>query len=457
MYGDNNLFNPQWTTGSLSAIAPIVQVVGFICMSLISIGGFFMVVLPLMRNVVNGIVCVAPNLCEKIHTAHMQKLGIDQFKNNAGGNQIVMVMGSITTIIFSCFPDFIAMSDFEDGIRDPKSYMIRGIPIMCVSMFIGVFIFYGYPAKIGEKVADASTSVIDMLLNNVDPKAWIEKIPTNLARPDLSTDKATDNLGKNTNTVAKSIYSAFTSKYSAMSKDNRIELSHAIEGWVNNTLSQISEYSDSAKYKLSVETRIMSYNPQLNDKAVWPTPAHDTKDNIFIFQVKAPVSDTFDVGVPGGTVGDYFMINLKFFELADKEPESATVDVNVTAAASDLIGSSTNKKGESSWTLPKGMTASKGGTVTVNGINATVETKSDTKVLKFNASVDEVKNGTGPTSGVFVVDGSLQHPVKSVKFSGSNYVFTPVDTTKWNSWGLGESPKPVKDASVKDDEESKDK
>lgn len=440
MFSDNNLFNTQWTTGNLSAIAPIVQIVGFIAMCLISIGGFFMVILPLMRNVINGIVVVAPNLCDKIDEAHRNKLGLNHVE---GGNQVQMVVGSLTMIILSFFPNFKAMSDFDQGIRDPKSFMIKAIPMMCIYIFIGVFIFYGYPARIADKFSVAATGFIDMALNNVDPVAWIEKIPTNLARPDLSTSNATDELGKNTNTLSKSIYSSLTSKYNAMSRENRIAVSHEIESWTNSKLAEISQYSDSNKFKMTVETRVTSYDPQLNERAVWPTPAHDTNENIFVFQTKEVISNIFNIGVPGGTEGDYLMCVIKFYELAEKGDTASNVRNNATFRSSDLRGGNNNTV---VWTVPDGFAFSRG-SIKLNGITGTLATESVGQSgvsykITFPVSSSELQNASGESTGIFVVDPNnpgYQHAVVKVTW-GTEYRFNPIEANKFNSWGLGQSP-----------------
>lgn len=445
MFADNELFNAMWTTGSLSAIAPIVKIVGWFSMCLISIGGFFMVILPIMRNVINGIVVVAPNLCDKIDEAHRNKLGL---QHSEGGNQVQMVVGSLLMIILSFFPNFKALSDFDEGIRDPKTYMIKAVPMMCVYVFIGVFIFYGYPSKFAEKFSDFGRGAIDIVLNNVDPQAWIEKIPTNLARPDFSTGDATDKLGKNTNKLSKSIYSAMTSKYSAMTKENRTSLSHEIEQLANGMLGQISDKSDSSKFKMTVETRVMGYDPQVNQKAIWPEPAYDEDEHIYVYQFKAPVSDHFNVDVPGGTQGDHILCILKFYELAGGETATIANVPNIATVDSSAFSDSGTGK-ETTWTIDANIFAlSK--TVTLNGVQGTATGKTtEGWTVKFKVSVDELKAAQGTCNGIHVYDPNnpaYQHTVTKVEF-GSGYSFKPVDETKWNAWSQGESPTPKKSSS----------
>lgn len=455
MFEDNNLFNPQWTTGSLSAISPIVQVVGFCAMALISIGGFFMVILPLMRNVVNGIVVVAPNLCDKIDEAHRNKLGLRH--GDAGGNQIQMVVGSLMMIILSFFPNFKAMSDFEEGIRDPKSFMIKALPMMCIYIFIGVFIFYGYPAKFAEKFSGAATGAIDMALNNVDPVAWIEKLPTKMTKPDLATNNATDKLGKNTNEASKSLYTALASQYPDMSKDNRIAMSHKIEEYVQGLMANIQEHSMAENFNLTVETRVMSYVPTIAGN----NPAYDSTNNIYIYQYKDAVTNQFDIGVPGDISGDHFLLILKFYEEAKKADKATSV-----SSAATFYASSTETKlvADTSANTVKltlsgtYFTANASGNVTINGIKASKYEKVTNSgvtnhVLTFPGSLADFKKATGgTTSGIFYLgpdNKSYQHPITSVvwKDGSSKATFIPTNTTSFNNWTLGETPSVKKTSS----------
>jgi hypothetical protein len=452
MFGDNNLFNPEWTTGNLSAIGPIVQVVGFAAMCLISIGGFFMVILPLMRNVVNGIVVVAPNLCDKIDQAHRNKIGL---QSSEGGNQIQMVIGSLGMILLSFFPNFKAMSDFEDGIRDPKSFMIKALPMMCIYIFIGVFVFYGYPAKVAEKFSGAATGVIDMALNNVDPVAWVEKIPTKLAKADLSTNNATDAQGKNVNTLSKSMYSALTSKYSAMSKENRIAVSHEIEEFAYEWLGDIESYSSSPNFKMTVETRVMSYEPTLSSTiSGWDDPDIDNANHIHIFQHKLPVSERFNIGVPGGVEGDHAMMVIKFFELSEKPDKATSVKnvatLNYTSGDSLMSGGNGNTKLKLSGNY---FSVNQQSGITLNGIKAAKEYITKDSAGNFTIEFVGVepaafRTKTGTTTGIFYVTPSNKnntHPITKINWiSSGDAKFEPTDSASFNIWSFGDTPAPKK-------------
>ena len=437
------MFNTNWTVGSLEAIDWLVGPVGAIALFVISAGGFFMVVLPLIRNVINGIVCVAPGLCERIDEAHRTKLDMGLLKKE--GNQISNGIGALTTGFLALWPNFIALSDFNDGIKDPKTFMIKAIPMMCVYVFIGVFIFKGYPAKFADKFSQAATQVIDLALNNTDPAALVEMIPTDWARPDFATENATDELGKNTNEFAAAMYKSFTGRYNEMTPENRTALSHQIEQYCNGMLSQILDYSDSKKYKMSVEVRTMSYEPEMNQKSVWPSPAHDEKEHIYIFQNKLQIEEMFDIGIPGGVSGEWTMYVLKFYEQADNDIDSTNINCNMTIPKNYII----DGNGKTCKVKLPTESVKCSDSITINGYSSTgVPNKitDDGKswiVFTFECTKDKLVKSEDPiVRGVYAYapDTKMQHTVKSIDFDGSKITFTPVDTATWTTWSEGESP-----------------
>lgn len=425
MYADNNLFNAEWTTGSLKTIAPIVHFVGFFAMCVISVGGFFMVILPLIRNVINGIVVVAPNLCDKIDEAHRTKLG---FKHSEGGNQIVSVIGSISATLFSLLPNFKAMSDFEDGVKDPKSYMLKAIPSMCIYIFIGVFIFQGFPAQLAEKFSTAATSFLRIALDNVDPAALVEKIPTNLARPDFSTEHASDETGKKVYKVSSAMYGAFTSKYSEMSKEGKVALSHTIEEYVQGILTSgdIGSQTPNVDFTVSAEARISSFQPNF-------TPVeHDEGEHVYTYQFCENVLSRFgQLGdqtiVQDLNSGDFILLTVKYYENATTQTEVNTAEVVLTLHNSIQTDATGSYKAR--FELPSGtgitVTGGSNGTCIVGGV--TFET-TDGKTFR---SKDTLASGTHEVSGMFY---KSSNPVAQITFGSTStdtFDVQPKDTSKY--------------------------
>lgn len=450
MYLDNNLFNPAWTTGSLSAVAPIVHVIGIFAMWVISIGGFFMVILPIIRNVINGIYVVAAPLCDKIDEAHKTKFVTKEYWKGqvGGGNELAATVGGITTVLLGLVPNFKALSDFESGIIDPKTWFIKAIPKMCIYVCIGVLIFYGYPSRIADKYSTAVTATIDVALNNIDPKAIIDRAEElkTFTGGDFASAEATDTLGKNTYALSKGIYGTMKSTYSDMSKDNLVSSSRKIEQWAESRLNQISDRAGSAKYKMQFDAMITQYQPETNKKAPWPSFAYDQDKHYYVYQTVEPMS-TFGVDVPGGVDGHYLKVNLKFVELGASNGVTSVDGVATipyeSATTDDHSGKFTikfrNKNGSVPWSLSS--------TVTINGYSATVttnydNTKGDLIILEFSSSdklsKDKINAGTGSCNAIYARDSNgMQHTVTHVNFGGSEHKMTPNDSTRYDVWTPG--------------------
>lgn len=451
MYLDNNLFNPAWTTGSLSAVAPIVHVIGIFAMWVISIGGFFMVILPIIRNVINGIYVVAAPLCDKIDEAHKTKFVTKEYWKGqvGGGNELAATVGGITTVLLGLVPNFKALSDFESGIVDPKTWFIKAIPKMCIYVCIGVLIFYGYPSRIADKYSTAVTATIDVALNNIDPKAIIDRAEEFKAFTggDFASSEATDTLGKNTYALSKGIYGTMKSTYSDMSKDNLVSSSRKIEQWAEARLNEISDRAGSAKYKMQFDAMITQYQPETNKKSPWPSFAYDQDKHYYVYQTVAPMS-TFGVDVPGGVDGHYLKVNLKFVELGASNGVTSVDGVATIPVKSSTTDAQTGNfkitfvNGENRNTAPWSLSS----TVTINGYTATVTTtgqnnSGDLVTLDFGkVKLDEktLNAGTGSCNAIYARDTKgMQHTVTHVNFAGASHKMTPNDSSRYDAWTPG--------------------
>lgn len=450
--GIEELFDPRWTQGSLEVLGPITNVLGTIACFILSLGGFFMVILPITRYVINGIVCVAPGLCDRIAEAHDSQLGFKQAKAN---NQVIAAAGSLLTLILSFVPNFKVISDFNEGIQDPKTLMMKGLPMMCIYVFIGVFIYQGYHAVIAKKASQVATSVIDMALNNVDPDVWVDKLTNKLARPNFSTDDAQDTFSKNVNALSKEIWTTVNSKYSDTTSENKQSYAPQIEQLANNILAQIMEHSDSTNFELSCDVRIYDFMPQTNANAAFPAYDHDTDNDIYIYQYVTTVSETMDIGTVGGTDGDYLYIGLRFREVPETAGDASNIQNVATLASNDFKSGDGNT---CTWTAPSdGFVVSS--TVKINGIsstNITTKTQNGTQyyVIEFPCSLDELK-GSGDVSVVGLkarAGATGAHTITAVNF-GSTYTFTPVDN-RWTSWTIGTKPELASNVSSGEDEDS---
>lgn len=315
MYTDNNLFNPQWTQGRLESIAPVVSIVSMISVWIISLGGLFLVVLPIIRFVINAIVVSAPRLCEKVDEAHKASLGFD--KNN--------ILGSGLTLFLKIVPNFKALSDFERGIQDPKTFFLKGIPMFCTYTFIGTFVHYGYFSKFGQKFSQMTLGAIDMILDNVDPQAAVEALPTLYAKPKFNSEDSSNPKDKAMYTISKALYARMSSEYSNLTKEARVSLARQIDNKIGSLINEepFPKYTGEDKYEFKPEVKITGYIEGSKDTA----EKYNEKTFTHVFHKYIPVS-AFDLGIPDDTSQHEIDITVRVVEHSEKNTNPS---VNATA------------------------------------------------------------------------------------------------------------------------------
>lgn len=315
MYTDNNLLNPQWTQGRLESIAPVVSIVSMISVWIISLGGLFLVVLPIIRFVINAIVVSAPRLCEKVDEAHKASLGFD--KNN--------ILGSGLTLFLKIVPNFKALSDFERGIQDPKTFFLKGIPMFCTYTFIGTFVHYGYFSKFGQKFSQMTLGAIDMILDNVDPQAAIEALPTLYATPKFNSEDSSNPKDKAMYSISKALYARMSSEYSNLTKEARVSLARQIDNKIGSLINEepFPKYTGEDKYEFKPEVKITGYIEGSKDTA----EKYNEKTFTHVFHKYIPVS-SFDLGIPDDTSQHEIDITVRVVEHSEKNTNPS---VNATA------------------------------------------------------------------------------------------------------------------------------
>lgn len=313
MYTDNNLFNPQWTQGRLESIAPVVSIVSMISVWIISLGGLFLVVLPIIRFVINAIVVSAPRLCEKVDEAHKASLGFD--KNN--------ILGSGLTLFLKIVPNFKALSDFERGIQDPKTFFLKGIPMFCTYTFIGTFVHYGYFSKFGQKFSQMTLGAIDMILDNVDPQAAIEALPTLYAKPKFNSEDSSNPKDKAMYSISKALYARMSSEYSNLTKEARVSLARQIDNKIGSLINEepFPKYTGEDKYEFKPEVKITGYIEGSKDTA----EKYNEKTFTHVFHKYIPVS-SFDLGIPDDTSQHEIDITVRVVEHAEGKSNPSVPD-----------------------------------------------------------------------------------------------------------------------------------
>ena len=241
--GDSkNLFNEAWTEGNLYSIQSVVEVLGNFSCKVISIVGFGIVIFSILKNALSGLYVVNPNFWDKVDDLKNQAValavdgvntGLNAVGNRTqqiGGNVAAAKLGSIFTFILSAIPNVKALTDFDDGVPvDKKQYFMKSIPLLIIQIFIGMLIFFGYPAKIANWIGSGATYAISAIINNVDPIETVNKVSQNLTVYNLATDGSQDRFEQVVNMASQEMMSTVKTRYTDMKKNPAQETAYALE------------------------------------------------------------------------------------------------------------------------------------------------------------------------------------------------------------------------------------
>lgn len=224
-----NLFSETWTEGNLYEIQPIVSALGTFACWMISIVGFGIVIFSILKNAMSGLYVVNPNFWDKVDAIK------DQAKNGAGnlsnsGNVATQKLGGILTFLLGFIPNIRALTDFDDGVPvDKKQYFMKSIPLLIAQIFIGMLIFFGYPAKIANWIGTGATYAIGAVINNIDPVQVVLNASDAFTTYKLSTDGSQDPWEQNINKMASEMTSVVHTTYNDMLSDPTQECAYQIE------------------------------------------------------------------------------------------------------------------------------------------------------------------------------------------------------------------------------------
>ena len=220
-----DLFAPEWTTGNLFEIQPVVNVLGWLAVMVISIVGFGIVIFSILKNAISGLYVVNPAFWDRVDELKADAVnGISGTINEVTGktnNVAAKKLGGLLTWMLSIIPNIKALTDFDDSdgqAVDKKQYFLKSIPLLVVHIFIGALIFLGYPTKIATWFGNAGTYAIDAFLNNVDPVETVQRITDGIVVYDLTTDGSGSAFEQTINEATRAIHKNVITKYTDMAK-----------------------------------------------------------------------------------------------------------------------------------------------------------------------------------------------------------------------------------------------
>ena len=246
-----NLFSEQWTEGNLYEIQPIVNVLSQVSVWVISIVGFGIVIFSILKNALSGLYVINPTLWDKVDDIKNQAVagvsntiqqGVSAY--NGRGSAVAQKLGGVATFLLSLIPNVKALTDFEDGAPvDKKQYFMRSIPLLVFQIFIGMFIFFGYPSKIANWIGSAGTYMVDAMINNVDPVEVIQGVSDKITVYTLATDGSPLPFDKVVNSATSKMLSTVQTRYRDMQKEPTQETAYALERYLQTALSKGSAES----------------------------------------------------------------------------------------------------------------------------------------------------------------------------------------------------------------------
>ncbi len=358
-----DLFSKQWTEGDLHSIQPIVNVLSTVSVWVISIVGFGIVIFSILKNAMSGLYVVNPNFFDRVSEVKNQAVngisnGINDVVGKTNGNVVAQRLGTFTTFMLKLIPDVRALTDFDGDGGDPraidkKQYFMRSIPLLVAQIFIGTFIFLGYPSKVAEWVGEAGTYAIDAFLNNADPVTLVQRVSDKVMVYSLATDGSPLPFDKNINSFTTDMLRSVQSKYPDMEKDPTQEVAYALESFLQTALAPAQDqlgaeegysYTCVTTYSPGVPTIAAAFQYVSTDQVYPLVRAQATNGTI---QWKTWINaSSLPTGLPNVGAEDYFMLTVT----ATPEALSSTSRASMIVCAG--CGTSGTQINRNSVTIP---------------------------------------------------------------------------------------------------------
>lgn len=241
-YNFSDLFNVEYVHGGIDSgpAGWFAEHFGQIAFTVISIVGFGMTMMAFMKVAIAALYFVVPSFWDKVEEAHkLKKRGKESGKQGA-----LEAAAGIGMMILGWFPNVKASLSDKDKNVSPATFFTKAIPAMCIQVTIGVLIFYGYTADIGQYVAKIATKTIDVVLANTDPTALLTLLPDNFVLYNFATDSSNTYTDKLINSISREAVKQYISNKSSIVEEDRQELAYQIEAWVQTKVTSDPNKTD---------------------------------------------------------------------------------------------------------------------------------------------------------------------------------------------------------------------
>lgn len=414
-----NLFSETWTEGNLYQINGLVEKLGGFACTVISIVGFGIVIFSILKNALSGLYVVNPNFWDKVDEVKMGALkGINGEISNFGqksGNVGVQKIGSAMSFILQYLPNVKSFTDFddEDGVPDKKQYFMKSIPLLIAQIFIGMLIFFGFPAKIANWIGTGATHALTAVLNNYDPVTIVTGISDSFIQYQLSTDGSTDPWEKNINEMASQAVSIMHTRYSDMDKEVVQEYAYNIESHLLDrmNINDVQEVLGATQgYVYSTNVIINGTNPgfsqaykEIGNNVRKATATNGTVSFKYICPVSTLVTDAKSTTVD--FTNDFFVWTINATPVA--VTNVSTSNFIICGGTSAITGGSYNKTANTysmkisgpTWGKDYGRLSGSLGTT----VNVTVYDSSNASLYSTTASIQSQTVNANEGDGLYLV------------------------------------------------------
>lgn len=411
----------------------------------ITVVAFLIILVAMFKNVLAAAYCAYPKFWDRVDAAHkeVESLGwVQQFKDTFITKDVNS--GSFSNALMRILPNIKAFTDFEGDTIRPKTYFIRAIPLMLMSVIIGAFIYNGYYRDLAAKVVDFGSEMVSRVLLEVDPIAVFDQFTGSAGRPVFASDNSEIPEQQLVNKISTNVYNTVIGEYNDVSgSDAKRALANAIEGkvqaWVDILAETDNTYVDGVSWRSILQVSLTNGEvsiDQIDGK-------FNKERTVAQYAMQFPVSDlnlssNINVGLPM-----YVRVRVNFEKQAVQSGKHAVTDLvlhlgsNRTTSCpvgSNLLLSSTTSAGI------KGENTSGTGTITIN----VVEDSSKNRNLEATIS------GGGAASGTYALSGSglkvtdskngTTHYIKYISFDGSGTLSSSSENRTditWSTTNLG--------------------
>lgn len=405
--GSNSRFR-----GSMESIAKWIQGFDYLFQCFVTFVGFGIICAAIGKNCLAGLYCTFPKFFDKVDAAHKEHENegwVDQIRGlKSSYNQING--HTIGKFLLRLVPNVKSITDFEDSSVSAKDYFFKAVPLMCVAVIIGGFIYNGFHADVGAKITDFGSELFYRTIMATDPIEVFDKVTNSINRPTFASDGSDLPEDSMITDISNSAWASIKSRWSDIhGKTTVATIGSNIENWVSTSVKTqqasgsvyeiLSQNPEGWKYETDVkivESDLDLSNYQKTSKV------NDTEVRMF-----ADKTDIMDgpIGLRAFTAKDdeethYLVYIVKLTKISEKVKKGACYDIaltasfdvknnNVTIKLSDCVLDSSST---GSWAYTDGAS------VTITGSDGSTTGKFSKAEATITVSKDDLAKICGLTS-----------------------------------------------------------